>query len=76
MSNHAHTIPHDPIVAEKIRVALAADTVESPASAPIPKPKLLTPLAKWKIAAAARQSPAARKAKIELRWYSPRKEDV
>jgi hypothetical protein len=72
----AFHIPHDPVVDEKIRRALAADSVESPAPPPIPKPKRLTPLAKWKIAAAARQSPAARKAKIELRWYSPRKEDV
>lgn len=65
-----YRIPADPYVEARIRELLAA-TVEDPPALDLPKPKPL--LARWKIAAAAAQSPANRNAKIERRWFSPLK---
>lgn len=69
MSRSFH-IPHDPAVDKEIAAALAAGPVE-PDTPKLPKPTPMELLQRWKISAAAAQSPANRDAKIERRWLSP-----
>jgi hypothetical protein len=56
----ANRVPRDPV------------TVDERPALELPKPKPLTALARWKVAAAERQSPANRKAQVEMRWYPSR----